>query len=139
VTGANITAGLFAITSAVTLDTDAVVRAATPAPTPPLPGLPILGFDYLDPNFQNCAGQADGLTLMFRDAQSRRKFMDKPSSINHYGHPQYPTRFPRPMILNPNAMFEVDLVNSSTNDYVVFLAFNGYRLRLDNITRIPNG
>lgn len=94
-----------------------------------------LNINYLDPEMPNQAGLADGLTFQFRDAQSQRQFMDKPMSINHVGNPLYPTRFVRPMILNPNAIFEIDITNSSTNNYVVMFGFNGYRLRLDNITR----
>lgn len=95
---------------------------------------PLTTTAYLDPDAPNGAGESDGLSMQFRNAQSRIQLMQSVINLNQVGHPLYPTKFPRPMILNPMAIFEVNFANTSTNNYVVFVQFFGYRLRLDKLT-----
>lgn len=91
---------------------------------------------YLDPTYTNGAGKATGLSFRFRDAQSTREFMQAPIDIDNFGNPLFPTKLPSPMLIMPRATIEVGFDNASANDYVVFLSFFGYRIRLEDAQNI---
>lgn len=95
-------------------------------------------WNYLDPNADGLLGRAPGLTFTLRDSSSSRQFFGKePIALGHIGNPRFPTMLPRPMLLLPNQMMEIQFQNSHPqNDYLPVLTFFGYRLRLENAQQI---
>ncbi len=93
---------------------------------------------YLDPDRDTGAGKATDLSITMRDSQSSRQFMDTNIQLDHVGHPRFPTYFPAPMLLLPLANFEVDytLPTTSTDEFVVFTSFFGYRIRIEEAQEI---
>lgn len=86
-------------------------------------------YTYLDPNNNQFA---PGLVFTFRDGSSSRQLFNTPMNIDHYGNPFYPTKFPRPMMLLPNQVFQIAFTNThSTNRYLPFITAFGYRIRVD--------
>lgn len=90
---------------------------------------------YLDPD----AGQpsAPGLTFTLRDGSSSRQLFNTPMLIDNYGHPRYPTKFPRPVMLLPNQVMQIAFTNSHpTNLYVPFISAFGYRIRVEEAQKL---
>jgi hypothetical protein len=86
---------------------------------------------YIDPD-ANGVGDAPGLKYLIRDAQSSREFFNLPLNIDQVGNPRWPTILPSPQMFIPNAIVEVDFINSHpTNVYAVQMQFFGYRIRLE--------
>lgn len=85
---------------------------------------------YLDPD----AGQpsAPGLTFTLRDGSSSRQLFNTPMAMDSYGNPRFPTKFPRPVMLLPNQVMQIQFTNThDSNKYVPFITAFGYRLRID--------
>lgn len=95
-------------------------------------------WNYLDPNNDGLVGRAPGLSFTLRDSSSQRQFFGKePIAMGHIGNPRFPTMLPRPMMLLPNQMMEVQFQNSHpVNEYLPALTFFGYRIRLENAQQI---
>lgn len=89
---------------------------------------------YLDPNDEaDQTNQAPGLTFTLRDGSSSRQFFNRPIPLSCYGNPRFPTKLPRPVMLLPNQIMQVQFNNSHpSNDYVPFLTFFGYRMRVED-------
>lgn len=89
---------------------------------------------YLDPDQGETA---PGLTFTLRDGSSSRQFYNQPIPISGYGNPRFPTKFPRPMMLLPNQVMQVQFTNSHpTNSYFPLLTAFGYRIRIDDAQKL---
>lgn len=95
-------------------------------------------WNYLDPNEDGLLGRAPGLSFTLRDSSSQRQFFgNEPVAMGHIGNPRFPTVLPRPMLLLPNQMMEIQFMNDhASNVYFPTLSFFGYRLRLENAQQI---
>lgn len=96
---------------------------------------PIAGlWEYLDPNIEaNQVNQAPGLTFTLRDGSSSRQFFNTPMQMSAYGNPRFPTKLPRPVMLLPNQIMQVQLNNAHVaNSYVPMMTFFGYRMRVED-------
>jgi hypothetical protein len=90
---------------------------------------------YLDPD----AGQPSAPDLQFtlRDGSSSRQFFNTPMNIDAYGNPRFPSKFPRPIMLLPNQVMQIQFINNhATNNYVPFITTFGYRLRVDDAQKL---
>lgn len=94
---------------------------------------------YLDPDdFDVSASNANGLSVVMRDASSTRDFMQNPIPVDSIGDPGNPTVFPTPMWIKENGRMEFFVSNEagSGNTYwPKFIAF-GYRIRTDAYEKI---
>lgn len=79
------------------------------------------------------------LQATFRDPQSARQFMDKPIQLQHIGYRGNKTCYPMPMLIMPNADFEVELSSILSTDVTIpnasgkiSLVFSGYRIETEN-------
>jgi hypothetical protein len=89
---------------------------------------------YLDPSAQP---STPGLVFTFRDGSSSRQLFNTPMNMDMYGNPRFPTKFPRPVMLLPNQVMQVSFTNSHpTNTYVPFITAFGYRIRIDQATKL---
>jgi hypothetical protein len=96
--------------------------------------------DYSD------AGDLGPLTLEFRDRQSSRFFNNAPIPIQMIGQKGYPTILPTPMLLLPNAFFEITLSthlaagvlqntpNGATG--LISVSMSGYRYRVEDSGKV---
>jgi hypothetical protein len=76
---------------------------------------------------------APGLVFTLRDGSSSRQFFNSPMQIDNYGNPDFPTKFPRPMMLLPNQQMQIQFTNTHpTNVYVPFITAFGYRMRVED-------
>lgn len=95
--------------------------------------------NYRDPdNFDVSASNANGLSVVMRDASSTRDFMQNPIPVDAIGDPGNPTVFPTPMWIKENGRMEFFVANApgSGNTYwPKFIAF-GYRIRTDAYEKI---
>ncbi len=92
---------------------------------------------YIDPDQPGNAGQAYDLAFTVRDSQSQRSYENLPTDINTVGHPRWPTKYPRPMLLLPNSNTEISFQNSNdVNTYVAFIVPFGYRIRIQDAQNI---
>lgn len=88
---------------------------------------------YIQPNDDATIGQAPGLRVSMRDAQSQREFFGRQIDLDHIGNPRFPLVLSAPQILQPNAVMEVNFSNTNqVQSYVVQLMFHGYRVRIEN-------
>ncbi|NJM09351.1 MAG: hypothetical protein HC883_00165 [Bdellovibrionaceae bacterium] len=90
---------------------------------------------YLDPD----AGQpsAPGLSFTLRDGSSSRQLFNTPMLTDHYGHPRWPTKNPRPIMLLPNQVMQIQFDNAhQSNRYVPFITAFGYRMRIDEAQKL---
>jgi hypothetical protein len=86
---------------------------------------------WLNPDTQ--FPNAPGLVFTLRDSSSSRQFYDKPIDIDQYGHPRHPTKFPRPIMLLPNQVMQIQFTNTHPfNQYIPFITVFGYRLRIED-------
>ena len=92
---------------------------------------------YLDPKFAVGGGKSTGLSVNFRDSQSSRQFMDTTIKLDNVGNPRFVTEFEAPMLLLPNANFEVIFVNENPTDtFIPFITMFGYRMRIEEAKSI---
>lgn len=91
---------------------------------------PDQSWTYLDPN--DALPSAPGLQFTLRDGSSSRQYFNTPINIDTYANPLFPTKFPRPVMLLPNQVMQIQFVNNHpTNLYVPFITAFGYRIRID--------
>lgn len=94
-------------------------------------------YTHIDTSDESAAGNINNLNIVFRDAQSSRVFQRNPMPIEAFGSPQYPTVLRSPVMFLPNATVEVQYTNNdTTNVYVPFITFFGYRVRIQNAENI---
>lgn len=95
-------------------------------------------YSYLDPQeTSKAAGEANGLEMVFRDAQSTRTFMAKPMAVDHVGWSRNPTVLSTPTLFLPNSTVEGIFSNSDpVRTYVPWVTFFGYRIRLEDSAKI---
>jgi len=94
---------------------------------------PNFTYTAIDPNNEAAAGDANGLNVQFRDAQSSRVFQKNPMPLDSYGAPEFPTVLSTPLMFLPNSTVECLYSNAdATNVYVPFITFFGYRVRIEN-------
>lgn len=96
-------------------------------------------YDYsaIDVNDESANGDINGLNIVFRDAQSSRVFQKNPMPIEAVGNPQFPTVLRSPVMFLPNSTVECLFTNNdSTNVYVPFVTFFGYRVRIQDAQNI---
>ena len=95
-------------------------------------------YEYLDPQDDTKAGgEANGLEIVFRDAQSTRTFMSKPMSVDHVGWNRNPTVLSTPTLFLPNSTVEAIFTNTdAARTYVPWVTFFGYRVRLEDADKI---
>lgn len=88
---------------------------------------------YLDPNANGSSGiSAPGLQFTLRDGSSSRQLFNTPINLDLYGNPRFPTKWPRPIMLLPNQVMQVQFVNTHpTQSYVPFITAFGYRMRIE--------
>lgn len=100
-------------------------------------------YTAIDTSDESANGNIDGLNIVFRDAQSSRVFQRDPMPIEAFGNPQYPTVLRSPVMFLPNSTVECLYTNNnSTNVYVPFITFFGYRVRIqgaENILSLVTG
>lgn len=90
---------------------------------------------YLDPDTQEPS--APGLSFTLRDGSSSRQLFNSPMAMDNYGNPRFPTKFPRPVMLLPNQVMQIQFINAhATNKYVPFITAFGYRIRIDEAQKI---
>lgn len=90
---------------------------------------------YLDPD--NGLPSSPGLTFTLRDGSSSRQLFNTPMLTDHYGHPRYPTKFPRPVMLLPNQVMQIQFANShASNKYIPLITAFGYRIRIDEAQKL---
>jgi hypothetical protein len=89
---------------------------------------------YLDPAQQP---SAPGLVFTLRDGSSSRQFINTPINMDTYGNPRFPTKLPRPVMLLPNQVMQVAFTNNHpTNVYVPVITAFGYRIRIDQASKL---
>lgn len=96
---------------------------------------PNQSWTYLDPD----QGQpsAPGLFFTLRDGSSSRQLFNTPMAMDNYGNPRFPTKFPRPVMLLPNQVMQIQFTNSNaSNLYVPMISAFGYRIRIDEAQKI---
>ncbi len=99
------------------------------------PGGPAESWTYLDPDDSNPS--APGLVFTLRDGSSSRQLFNTPMAMDHFGNPLFPTKFPRPVMLLPNQVMQIQFVNQHpTNVYMPFLTAFGYRVRVDEAQKL---
>mgnify|MGYP006274821273 CR=1 FL=1 len=92
--------------------------------------IPNDSWTYLNPDDQ--LPSAPGLTFTLRDGSSSRQLFNTPINIDQYGNPRFPTKFPRPIMLLPNQVMQIQFANSNpVNKYVPLITAFGYRIRID--------
>jgi hypothetical protein len=87
-------------------------------------------WNYINPAEDD--GIVEGLEFSVTDAQSSRTFHHNPISINHAGYAQEPEKLETPMMIAPNNNLEIKFYNNSSNIYIPFITFYGYRVRLED-------
>lgn len=97
--------------------------------------IPNDSWTYLDPDQQ--MPSAPGLTFTLRDGSSSRQLFNTPMNVDHYGNPRFPTKFPRPVMLLPNQVMQIQFNNTdASNSYVPFITAFGYRIRIDEAQKL---
>lgn len=90
---------------------------------------------YLNPDTD--LPSAPGLSFTLRDGSSSRQLFNTPMLMDHYGNPRFPTKFPRPVMLLPNQVMQIQFANANpTNLYVPFITAFGYRIRIDEAQKL---
>lgn len=89
---------------------------------------------YLNPDDQP---SAPGLSFTLRDGSSSRQLFNTPISLDHYGNPRFPTKFPRPVMLLPNQVMQIAFANNhASNLYIPKITAFGYRIRIDQAEKL---
>lgn len=96
-----------------------------------------LQYTAIDPETTGANGKAPGLSFILADAQSRRQFMPSPLAFDHIGGSRFPFELQTPMLFLPNSTVMIDLYNTdTTNTYVPWLTFFGYRVRIEDAEQL---
>jgi len=87
------------------------------------------------------AGNAGPWLIDFRDRQSARQFNDKPVPIQVFGTKGNISPLPTPMLIMPNAFFEVTMSTYATSQVLVGsshhqFSFFGYRIRVEDADKV---
>lgn len=94
-------------------------------------------FTYIDPDQPGAAGLAPNLSVTFEDSQSGRSFVNFPLDLDNVGNPRFPSKFPKPMLVLPNANMQIQFSNSdAANIYAPFVTVFGYRMRMEDAQRL---
>lgn len=94
--------------------------------------------NFIDPQEPTKAlGEANGLEIVFRDAQSTRVFNAKPMALDHVGWSRNPSVLSTPTMFLPNSTVEAIFSNKdASRTYVPFVTFFGYRVRIEDAQSI---
>lgn len=96
---------------------------------------PNQSWTYLDPDQQEPS--APGLFFTLRDGSSSRQLFNSPMALDNYGNPRFPSKFPRPVMLLPNQVMQIQFINShESNLYVPLITAFGYRIRIDEAQKL---
>lgn len=87
------------------------------------------------------SGELGPWLVEFRDRQSSRQFNDRPVPIQMIGTKSCPTILPTPMLLLPNAFFDVTMSTFATAQVTVGssrhqFSFFGYRIRVNDSAKV---
>lgn len=94
-------------------------------------------YTAIDTDDETAAGMINGLSIVFRDAQSSRVFQRNPMPLEAFGSPAFPTVLRSPVMFLPNSTVECLFNNSdAANVYVPFISFFGYRVRIQDAQNI---
>lgn len=75
---------------------------------------------------------APGLQFTMRDGSSSRQLFNTPINLDLYGNPRFPSKWPRPIMLLPNQVMQIQFINTHpTQSYVPFITAFGYRMRIE--------
>jgi hypothetical protein len=100
---------------------------------------PLKTIEYINPRDISGNGDANGLRFSLTDGSSSRAFMDNLVPLDQIGAPYQPFLPDRPMMFMPLQQLQIDLVNSnSSRDYVCFMIFKGYRIRIEGQQDLTN-
>lgn len=100
---------------------------------------PVKTIEYINPRDISGNGDANGLRFALVDGSSSRAYMDNYVPLDQVGAPFQPFSPDRPMMFMPLQQLQIDLVNSnSARDYVVFMIFKGYRIRIEGQQDLVN-
>lgn len=95
--------------------------------------------EYINPRDISGNGDANGLRFALADGSSSRSYMDNYVPLDQVGAPFQPFVPDRPMMFMPLQQLQIDLVNNNTErDFVVFMIFKGYRIRLEGQQDLTN-
>lgn len=101
------------------------------SPTPTL--------EYIDPHATSGNGDANGLRFALSDGDSSRSFMNDYVPLDQVGTPTQPFIPDRPMFMLPLQIMNINLINNNpSRDFVVFMIFKGYRLRIQGGNDLQN-
>lgn len=93
-------------------------------------------YTFVDSLNEEAVGQSDDLSFTIRDSSSSRTFHNKPLQINQVGGGEFPSVLPTPILFLPNSNIETTFQNNSSDVYVPFITFFGYRVRIDDAQNI---
>jgi hypothetical protein len=115
----------------VTQEAAFIWRMATKAVFTKIDGV----YSYLEPRLLE---RAAGLKFSVRDAQSTREFHGRvPEAIDIMGGPNFPDLNPSTVFMLPNATTQIAFSNQDALiTYRPFVTFIGYRIRLEDATKI---
>lgn len=95
--------------------------------------------EYIEPSDVSGNGDANGLRFVLSDGDSSRAFMNDYVPLDQVGVPTQPFIPDRPMFLLPLQLMNINLINNNpSRDFVVFLMFKGYRLRIQGTNDLQN-
>jgi hypothetical protein len=95
--------------------------------------------EYINPRDISGNGDANGLRFALVDGSSSRAYMDNYVPLDQVGAPFQPFIPDRPMMFMPLQQLQIDLVNNNNaRDYVVFMIFKGYRIRIEGQQDLVN-
>jgi hypothetical protein len=95
--------------------------------------------EYIEPSDVSGNGDANGLRFTLSDGDSSRSFMNDYIPLDQVGVPTQPFIPDRPMFLLPLQLMNINLINNNpSRDFVVFLMFKGYRLRIQGTNDLQN-
>jgi hypothetical protein len=100
---------------------------------------PVKTIEYINPRDISGNGDANGLRFALVDGSSSRAYMDNYVPLDQVGAPFQPFVPDRPMMFMPLQQLQIDLVNNnSARDYVCFMIFKGYRIRIEGQQDLTN-
>lgn len=95
--------------------------------------------EYIEPNDISGNGDANGLRFVLSDGDSSRAFMNDYIPLDQVGTPSQPFIPDRPMFLLPLQLMNINLINNNpSRDFVVFMMFKGYRIRIQGTNDLQN-
>jgi hypothetical protein len=100
---------------------------------------PVPTIEYINPRDISGNGDANGLRFALVDGSSGRAYQDDFVPLDQIGAPFQPFVPDRPMMFMPLQQLQIDLVNNNTSrDFVVFMIFKGYRIRIEGQQDLTN-